>query len=171
GATAAAGAPAARLEPVADAPAPARPEPAMSIPEEQRTVALFDFDALLRLAEEHRDIRLKTELECFVHVISFENGRLSFRPADGAPADLASRLTKRLHDWTGARWVVSVDAHAEGAPTRRASREAEVHAHPLVKAALETFPEAEIIAIRDLPSERLDEPDADDDLNADLDDL
>jgi len=157
--------PRAQAEPSAaydPAPIPADPQAA------PRDDGPADFDGVLALADAARDIRLKTELECYVHLVGFEPGRISFRPAPGAPADLASRLTRRLQDWTGRRWVVAVDSHAPGAPTRRAAREAETRAHPLVTAALETFPDAEIVAIRDLPAggaDRLDPDEGPDDFD------
>jgi DNA polymerase-3 subunit gamma/tau len=61
-----------------------------------------------------------------------------------------------LTQWTGRRWVVSV-SREEGAETlgQAAAREAErimseAAAHPLVRAALDTFPGAAIEAVRDL---------------------
>jgi DNA polymerase-3 subunit gamma/tau len=67
-----------------------------------------------------------------------------------------NRMGELLTKWTGRRWVVSV-SREEGAQTlsQAAARAAErvlseAAAHPLVKAALETFPGAAIEAVRDL---------------------
>jgi DNA polymerase-3 subunit gamma/tau len=57
---------------------------------------------------------------------------------------------RRLKEWTGAQWVVVVNA-VGGAATLRDARYAEVMEHPLVKAALDIFPGAEITAIREAP--------------------
>ena len=46
--------------------------------------------------------------------------------------------------------AITVNANVEGEPTMRDARTAEVMAHPLVKRALELFPDAEIAAIRDI---------------------
>jgi DNA polymerase-3 subunit gamma/tau len=56
---------------------------------------------------------------------------------------------QRLKDWTGRQWIVSVNAQGAGRETLRDVRTAEALAHPLVKKALEIFPGAEIVAIRD----------------------
>ena len=61
-----------------------------------------------------------------------------------------NRLTQRLREWTGQFWAITVNANVEGEPTMRDARTAEVMAHPLVKRALELFPDAEITAIRDI---------------------
>ena len=82
--------------------------------------------------------------------------RLSFSFGLDAPPNLVNRMGELLTKWTGRRWVVSV-SREEGAQTlsQAAAREAErvlseAAAHPLVKAALETFPGAAIEAVRDL---------------------
>jgi DNA polymerase-3 subunit gamma/tau len=99
---------------------------------------------------------LKTQLEDFVHLVRFEPPRIEFRPADGAPADLAGRLQAALQKWTGERWTLSV-VRADGAPTLSAERarkeralRADVARDPLVAAALKAFPGAEITRIREL---------------------
>jgi DNA polymerase-3 subunit gamma/tau len=104
---------------------------------------------VVRLADLKRDVKLKVELESYVHLISFEQGRIELRMHDRAPGDLAGRLMQRLKDWTGRQWVVTINAQAQGRDTMRDARTAEVLAHPLVKKAMEVFPGAEIIAIRD----------------------
>ncbi|MEO0399235.1 MAG: DNA polymerase III subunit gamma/tau [Pseudomonadota bacterium] len=120
-----------------------------------------------RLAEEKRDAKFKVELESFVHVISFEQGRIELRLAPDAPADLSGRLVQRLKEWTGDPWTVSIDTERTGADTLRDARMAEVMADPLVKAALELFPGSEIRAIRDQTVETPSDgaPPIDDDAN------
>ncbi|MCB2113989.1 MAG: DNA polymerase III subunit gamma/tau [Parvularculaceae bacterium] len=124
------------LRPLLGAPAQAGP----------RLESLLD---VVRLADLKRDAKLKVELESYVHLISFEQGRIELRLNDRAPADLPNRLMQRLKDWTGRQWIVSVNAQGAGRETLRDARTLEVLAHPLVKKAMEVFPGAEIVAIRD----------------------
>jgi DNA polymerase-3 subunit gamma/tau len=119
-------------------------------------IALPDFVAVVALAGDKRDALLKGQLVNFVHLVRFEPGRIEFRPARGAPADLAGRLAERLREWTGQRWVITIAADA-GEPTlgqraadSEASRKAEIEQHPLIKAVIATFPGATIQAVRDL---------------------
>jgi DNA polymerase-3 subunit gamma/tau len=111
---------------------------------------LSSFADIAALAGAKRDVKLKVELESYVHLVSFAPGHIEIRLHERAPGDLAGRLTQRLKEWTGRQWIVTVDANAAGAPTMRDARTAEVMAHPMVKKAFEIFPDAEIIAIRDL---------------------
>jgi DNA polymerase-3 subunit gamma/tau len=113
------------------------------------------FAEVLALFEEKREIVMRSHLAAFLHLVHFEPGRIEFRPAEGAPRDLANRLAQLLGEWTGRRWVVAVSREA-GAPTlreeeaRRAGElKSEIAAHPLVRAVLETFPGATIAAVRE----------------------
>ncbi len=123
---------------------------------------LSSFADVVRLAGEKRDVKLKVELESYVHLIAFADGRIDLRLESEAPSDLAGRLTQRLKEWTGRQWIVMVDQHAEGAPTMRDARYAETMEHALVKKAFEVFPDAEIVAIRD-PAPSMSAADDDED--------
>jgi DNA polymerase-3 subunit gamma/tau len=126
------------------------PQPVASA---QHAVLLRTFEEVVALAEAHRDIRLKTELEDHVHLITFEMGRIEFRPGPRAPGDLAGRLGSQLEEWTGARWAISI-AKEGGGPTLREVRENEwanaisdAKQDPLVAAAFEAFPDATVVDI------------------------
>ena len=113
------------------------------------------FAEVVALFDRRREAVLSSHLAAYLHLVSFEPGRIEFRPASGAPRDLANRLGQLLGEWTGNRWLVAV-SEAEGEPTlrqRREEREAElrsgVAAHPLVQAVLATFPGATIAAVRE----------------------
>ena len=133
---------------------------------------LRSFDELVKLAGQKRDAKLRTELESYVHLISFAEGRIELRLHDQAPGDLAGRLTQRLKEWTGRQWVVTVSASENGEATLRDKRVAEVMADPLVKRALELFPGAEVTAIRELetPAEPAPDEEEEDEVLVDPDD-
>jgi len=114
-----------------------------------RAPQLERFEDVVRLAGNMRDAKLRTELESYVHVVSFNEGRVELRLQDAAPGDLAGRLTQRLKEWTGRQWIVSVNANEAGAETLRDRRIAEVMDDPMVKRALEVFPGAKLTAIRE----------------------
>ncbi|MGE0259592.1 MAG: DNA polymerase III subunit gamma/tau [Alphaproteobacteria bacterium] len=117
-----------------------------------------DFADVVAMFDTRREALLRSHLVSNVHLVSFEPGRIEFRPAEGAPRDLANRLGQLLSEWTGTRWVVAI-SQAAGAPTlaqQQAQRENvlrnEVAAHPLVRAVLEAFPGATIASVRDRPA-------------------
>src|SRR5262249_28506134 len=113
------------------------------------------FGEVIALFDKKQEVVLRSHLAAHLHLVHFEPGRIEFRPAAGAPRDLANRLGQLLGEWTGMRWLIAV-SEAEGEPTLRArqsQREAElrsgVAAHPLVRAVLDTFPGATIAAVRE----------------------
>jgi DNA polymerase III subunit gamma/tau len=102
---------------------------------------------------------LKVHVENDVHLVRLEPGQIEFRPSARAPRTLSADLAQKLKEWTGARWVVTV-AREGGAPTiaeaRRnvqAARLESVMQEPMVRAVLDRFPGAEIVAVRDSVSE------------------
>jgi DNA polymerase-3 subunit gamma/tau len=130
------------------APAPAAREEAKAAPR--------SLDDLVRLAQENGASALKVQIENFIHLVHLEPGKIEFRPDDRAPRTLAGDLAQRLKDWTGVRWVVTV-AREGGAPTLaeqrksvRAARLESVMQEPMVRAVLDRFPGAEVVAVRDI---------------------
>ncbi len=135
------------------APAAEPPPPEPDGPTPPRPASFAEVVALFR---ERGELILHGHLRQNVHLVSFRPGRISLRPTDHAPPNLAQELGGKLSRWTGERWVVTVD-RAEGAPTlaeQEAQREQQlrrdVAEHPLVKAALAAFPGAVIDAVREI---------------------
>ena len=113
------------------------------------------FEDLVQLFWDRKEGRLAVHLSEHVHLVRYAPGILEFRPGELAPPKLAGTVGRLLKDWTGRRWMVSVSEGEAGAPTlaeQRLAAEAaerdEVLKHPLVQAALETFPGAELLAVR-----------------------
>jgi DNA polymerase-3 subunit gamma/tau len=113
-----------------------------------------NFEAVVALLEERREIRLASQLINNVHVVRCEAGRLEFRPAQDAPPDLASKLGEMLARLTGQRWMISVSSEPgqETLASQRRALEASTRqaaaSHPLVRKALEVFPGAVIERVR-----------------------
>jgi DNA polymerase-3 subunit gamma/tau len=127
-----------------------------AVAEAAPVLRLDSFEQAVALAEKHRDIAFKMALERDVRLVSFEDGKIEFRPAGGASANLAGDIQKRLSTWTGRRWVVAI-SREEGAATlreiaeeKRATQLMGVAAHPHVQAIMARFPGAEIIGVRNL---------------------
>ncbi|HWA30448.1 MAG TPA: hypothetical protein VG867_05095, partial [Rhizomicrobium sp.] len=119
---------------------------------------------LAALAQANNAPVLKVNIENDIHLVRLEPGQLEFRPSAKAPRTLAADLAQKLKDWTGTRWMVTV-AREGGAPTiaeaKRLARDAtfeRVRQEPLVRAVLDRFPGAEIVAVRDLVEEEIAAP-------------
>ena len=127
---------------------------------------LQNFEALIALVEQNRDIGLKHALENGVHLVRFEPahgeraGRVELRLAEGQ-ANIAQDLTRKLRQWTGQNWVISLSGE-RGAVTVASVRQSEAelrHAaaleDPQVKSVLSIFPDAQIVSVNDFSADAL----------------
>jgi len=106
------------------------------------------FDAMVELVRANGGGALLSHLTANARVVRYEAPELVLSTSRPLPADLPTTLAARLGDLTGVKWKVTTE-DAEGEATlaerRKAEEEAEraaVMETPIVKAALETFPDA-----------------------------
>ncbi len=132
------------------------PEPTMSAPPQIQLRTLEDIAAL---AQANGASILKVHIENDMHLVALEPGKIEFRPAARAPRTLAGDLSQKLKDWTGMRWSVSI-VREDGAPTLaeqkksvKAAKFESATQEPLVRAVLDRFQGAEIVAIRTIADE------------------
>ncbi|MFG1346175.1 DNA polymerase III subunit gamma/tau [Xanthobacter autotrophicus DSM 431] len=141
------------------APRPVAPRPEMR--QETRTAPapvagprLASLQDVVALASTRRDLSLKHAVETHLRPVHFEEGRIEVALVPGAPSSVIQDLSRKLSDWTGRRWLVSLSAQAGGATVAeeqaavKAEREEGIKAHPLVAAVLARFPGAEVVDVR-----------------------
>lgn len=125
-------------------PAPTATAPAAANPAQSWAALVDQVDAAgqLRVAQIMRDR---------IRIIEITPERLVYQPADNFPDDPAADIREALLKVTGKRWMIERGA-GEAQPSLRESAEAEaaaedarIRADPLVKAAFEAFPDAELI--------------------------
>ena len=147
--------------PVAQGSAMRSPAPQ---PEGAPTAQIRNLEDIVALAAKHNAPILRVALENYVHLVHLEPGRIEFRPHERCPRTLAGDLQQKLKDWTGERWTVSI-ASSGGAPTlaeaKQAAKTARFEAvaqEPMVRAVLDRFPGAEIVAVRETTREDVAAP-------------
>lgn len=103
--------------------------------------------------EQNGAMILASQVVHYVELVKLEPQRLEFHPAEGADPKLAADLGRKLSDYTGTRWVVTVSMK-QGEKTMAARhREAlaaqqdAVRADPVIARILESFPGTEILSI------------------------
>jgi DNA polymerase-3 subunit gamma/tau len=112
------------------------------------------FDAVVDLVRSQRDVKLLVEVESCIRLVSYQPGRIEFTPTSDAPSDLSQRLGGALQRWTGARWAIilsntgTATTIAEDRTAAEVAIKAEAQQHPLMQAAIASFPNAKIIDIR-----------------------
>lgn len=136
--------------------------------------SLGRFEELIFLVEDKRDLALKTAIKRHIRLVSFVDGRMEMNLVENPPRDFLSNLSRRLEEWTGKRWMLSV-SQEEGSPTlaeqereENETRMDDAKAHPAVEAILKQFPGSKIvnIRVREEEKEGLEPPpETDDNLN------
>jgi DNA polymerase-3 subunit gamma/tau len=121
------------------------------------------FQQVVDLADEKKDIILKANLMNNFHLVSFEPGKIEFRPGDLAPDTLAGHLKKFLDEHTNRTWAISVSRHATGDITLAqvrdeaiAKRKHEVSQHPLVNEILAAFPGSVVEKVHEIKLDQID---------------
>jgi len=139
------------------------PLPAVSASQEAAPT-LHSLEEIAALAQANSAPVLKVHVENHMHLVHLEPGKIEFRPSANAPRTLAGDLAQKLKEWTGVRWVVTV-ARDGGAPTlaeqRKAAKTARLESvmqEPMVRAVLDRFPGAEVVAVRDIAAQDAPEP-------------
>jgi len=143
--------------PVASAPSGSAMRAPQTMPEGAPTASVRTLEDIVALCEPRSELRVN--LEHNVHLVHLEPGRIEIRPTARAPRTLANDLQAKLRAVTGERWTVSI-ASQGGAPTlseqkqsAKTARFEAVAQEPLVRAVLDRFPGAEIVAVRDAVAE------------------
>ncbi len=120
--------------------------------EPQPVIELHSFAEVVTLFEQKREAVLASHLINDMRLVSFVNGRVEVKPVAHMNADVPARLARRLGEWTGNRWAVVYNEMAEGELSIREQRSAAAKQardfaaqHPKVQAALEIFPDAQLI--------------------------
>ncbi len=122
--------------------------------------AALDWDALVERVDARQPLA-GSMMRLQLRPIQIELGVLRFSRAPQFTDDIAPLLRDALMQATGERWRVEEDREAQGEPSlverkqaARAAAEAATRDHPLVKAAFEAFPEAELLDDKDAPQRR-----------------
>ena len=133
-------------------------------PEGAPTALVRNLEDMVALAARHNAPILRVALENYVHLVDLQPGRFEFRPHARAPRTLAGDLQQKLKDWTGERWAVSV-SNQPGQPTLAEAKQQAKTARfdaaaqePMVRAVLDRFPGAEIVAVRQAVAEEVAAP-------------
>ena len=123
-------------------------------PRQDAMPRLGRLEDIVALCAEKRDIQLKSALERDVHLVRFDEGSIEFSLAPGASPQLAQTLMRKLQDWTGTRWMITV-SRDPGAPSLRQQADARdkarmdtLQSDPLVASVMAHFPGAQIVAVR-----------------------
>lgn len=85
------------------------PPPAAAIATQTAAgIVINDLRQLVALCEDNNEPLLAADLYANVQLVKLQQGQIEFAINKGASKDLVGTLSKKLHEWTGQRWVVAV---------------------------------------------------------------
>ncbi len=111
---------------------------------------LNDFEDLVQLFHQQREMLLYQYLLNDVHLIEFEPHRVKIRQTSSVPHNFANKIAAFLQEWTGDKWTIIVSSD-DGNPTLSAQTEQaksdqidEFAEHDMVQEVLQNFSNAKI---------------------------
>ena len=118
-------------------------------------ISINDFDELIKVCNNKKEVRLKYELENNVNLVGFEDTKIEISFNDNLDKNFVKNLSSKLFEWTNKRWIIAFSKR-EGKPTKKhkeklskeliyeEAKETEVY-----KKVKETFLDAELIDIKE----------------------
>ena len=117
-------------------------------------IEIKNFEELIKLCNEKKELKLKYELETNVNLVSFTDQRIELSFNENLDKDFVKDLTFKLHEWTGQRWIIAFSKKT-GQLSKKQNLEIEkskvieeVKSQDAYKKVQELFPDAELIDIK-----------------------
>jgi len=117
-------------------------------------IEIKNFEELIKLCNEKKELKLKYELETNVNLVSFADQRIELSFNENLDKDFVKDLTFKLHEWTGERWIIAFSKKT-GQLSKKQNLEIEkskviqeVKSQDVYKKMQELFPDAELIDIK-----------------------
>jgi len=112
-----------------------------------------NFDDLINMCNNKKELKLKYELETNVNLVNFENKRVEISFNENLDKDFVKDLSSKLFEWTNERWIISF-SRKNGQPSKKQKNEInkkqlllDAKNSEVYKKMLETFPDAELIDV------------------------
>ena len=112
-----------------------------------------NFDDLINMCNQKKELKLKYELETNVNLVNFDNQRVEISFNENLDKDFVKNLSLKLFEWTNERWIITFSKKSGQASKKQRN---EINKKQLLfeakkseayKKMLEKFPDAELIDV------------------------
>ena len=117
-------------------------------------IEIKNFEELIKLCNEKKELKLKYELETNVSLVSFIDQRIEISFNENLDKDFVKELTFKLHEWTGQRWIIAFSKEI-GQLSKKQKIEIEkskiienAKSEDVYKKVLDLFPDAELVDVK-----------------------
>jgi len=119
-----------------------------------KNIEIKNFDELIKLCNQKKELKLKYELETNVSLVSFADQKIEISFNENLDRDFVKELTFKLFEWTGQRWIIAFSKEV-GMISKKQQIEDEkskiiekVKSEDVYKKVLELIPDAELVDIK-----------------------
>jgi DNA polymerase-3 subunit gamma/tau len=91
----------------------ASPVKNLSSNEVKNKIEISNFQDLINLANQEKEVELKFDLERNVKLVSFNRGKIDISFNENLNKNFIKSLTEKLLLWTGERWIISLSKNTE----------------------------------------------------------
>ena len=81
-------------------------------------IEIKNFDDLINICNQKKEIKLKYELETNVNLVSFEDQRIEISFNENLDRDFVKYISTKLFEWTNQRWIITLSKKI-GTPTKK----------------------------------------------------
>ena len=113
-----------------------------------------NFEKLIELCNNKKELKLKYELETNVSLVSFVENRIEISFNENLDKDFVKELSLKLYEWTGERWIITFSKE-KGQLSKKRKKNLEksnlidsAKNENVYKKVLEIFPDAELIDVK-----------------------
>jgi len=116
-------------------------------------IEIKDFDDLINICNQKKEIKLKYELETNVNLVSFEDQRIEISFNENLDKDFVKDLSKKLFGWTNKRWIITLSKKNGTLTKKQVEKQnkqnllGEAKKSTLYKKMIELFPDAELVDV------------------------
>ena len=127
--------------------------PKVKIIEKNEKGKINNFDDLINMCNQKKELKLKYELETNVNLVNFDNQRVEISFNENLDKDFVKDLSLKLFEWTNERWIITFSKKS-GQPSKKQRNEInkkqlllDAKNSEVYKKMLEIFPDAELIDV------------------------
>ena len=116
-------------------------------------IEIKDFDDLINICNQKKEIKLKYELETNVNLVSFEDQRIEISFNENLDKDFVKDLSTKLFGWTNKRWIITLSKKNGTLTKKQVEKQnkqnllGEAKKSTLYKKMIELFPDAELVDV------------------------
>ena len=116
-------------------------------------IEIKDFEDLINICNQKKEIKLKYELETNVNLVSFEDQRIEISFNENLDKDFVKDLSTKLFGWTNKRWIITLSKKNGMLTKKQVEKQnkqnllGEAKKSTLYKKMIELFPDAELVDV------------------------